>query len=136
VSTLLVACSDGRLRDTLADFERELDAETGFRILVPGGPLVLTAAAPEHDAALGWLELLVARQNVHTIYLVSHQHCLAYERLIGGFFHDERDTLARDLRAVRDLLASRFYGVTVHCFVIPWIDAGGEGDFGAAEPLD
>jgi hypothetical protein len=136
VNTLLVACVDGRLRETLRGLETRLGCEDGDRLLVPGGPLVLTDWAAEQDHILGWIEAVVRGHGVQTIYLVAHQHCLAYERKLGGFFYDEREVLERDLQVVQRKLSDRLFSVRVECFVVPWHEQLTGGGFGPAEELD
>jgi hypothetical protein len=135
VSTLLVSCVDGRLREVLAELETRLAAENGDRLLVPGGPLVLTDSSAEHDHVLGWLDAIVQGHGVQTIYLVAHQHCLAYQRKLGGFFYDEREVIERDLLAVKRKLGDRFFGARVECFVVPWDEQLPGGGFGPAEAI-
>jgi len=135
VTSLLVSCVDGRLRETLHELEARVDAENGDRLLVPGGPLVLTESSPEHDHVLGWIETIVRGHGVQTVYLVAHQHCLAYERKLGGFFYDEREVLERDLRAAQRRLGDRIYSSHVECFVVPWHEEAGGGGFGLAEAI-
>ena len=136
MTTLLVSCVDGRLRETLREFETRVGSEGGDRLLVPGGPLALTDRAAERDHVQGWIEAIVSGHGVRTIYLVSHQHCLAYERKLGGFFYDEREVIERDLRAVRSKLGDRLYSARVECFVVPWNEHLTGGGFGPAEALD
>jgi len=136
VTTLLVSCVDGRLRETLRELETRIGSEDGDRLLVPGGPLVLTDSTPEHDHVSAWIETIVRGHGIRTVYLVAHQHCLAYERKLGGFFYDEREVLERDLRAVQRKLGDRFFSTRVECFVVPWHEHLTGGGFGPAEPLD
>jgi hypothetical protein len=68
--------------------------------------------------------------------LVAHQHCLAYERRLGGFFYDEREVLERDLRAVQRRLGNRLFSTQVECFLVPWQEHFTGGGFGPAEELD
>ena len=135
VTTLLVACVDGRLRETLHELEMRIGSENGDRLLVPGGPLVLADSAPEHDYVLKWIETIVRGHGVQTVYLVAHQHCLAYERKLGGFFYDEREVLERDLLAVQRRLGDRLFGTRVECFLVPWVEQITGGDFGLAEAI-
>ena len=135
MTTLLVSCVDGRLRETLRELETRTGSENGDRLLVPGGPLVLTDSAAERDHVLTWMEAIVRGHGVQTIYLVAHQHCLAYERKLGGFFYDERDVLERDLQAVQRKLGDRFFSARVECFVAPWHEQLTGGGFGSAEAL-
>ena len=136
MTTLLVSCVDGRLRETLRELETRTGSENGDRLLVPGGPLVLTDWAAEHDHVLGWIEAVVRGHGVQTIRLVAHQHCLAYERKLGGFFYDEREVIERDLWAVQRKLGDRLFSTRVECFVVPWHEHLTGGGFGTAEALD
>lgn len=135
MATLLVSCVDGRLREALAELETRLGAEDGDRLHVPGGHLVLTDSAREQGHILEWMDAIVRGHGVDTIYLVAHEHCLAYERKMGGFFHDEREVIERDLLAVRSKLGDRFFSTRVECFVVPWREQLAGGGFGEAEVI-
>ena len=135
MTTLLVSCVDGRLRETLRELETRIGSESGDRLLVPGGPLVLTDSALEQDHILGWMEAIVRGHGVQTIYLVAHKHCLAYQRKLGGFFYDERNVIERDLLAVQRKLSDRLFGVRVECFMVPWHEQLTGGGFGQAEAI-
>jgi hypothetical protein len=126
---------DGRLREALAELEIRVGAENGDRLLVPGGPLALTDSAVEQDHVLGWVEGVVRGHGVNTVYLVAHQHCLAYQRRLGGFFHDEREIIERDLLAARRKLRDRLYNTLVECFLVPWEEQITGGGFGEAEAV-
>jgi len=136
VTTLLVSCVDGRLRETLHELEMRIGSENGDRLLIPGGPLMLTDSTPEHDYVSAWIETIVRGHGIRTVYLVAHQHCLAYERKLGGFFYDEREVIERDLRAVQRKLRDRLFGTQVECFLVPWQEHVTGGGFGPAEELD
>jgi len=127
---------DGRLRQALAELESRVGAEHGDRLLVPGGPLVLIDSASEQDHVLGWVEAIVRGHGVDMIYLVAHQHCLAYQRRLGGFFYDEREVIERDLLAVQRKLGDRLFGTLATCFVVPWHEQSKGGGFGKAEAVD
>ena len=135
MATLMIACVDGRLREALAELETRLDAETCDRLLVPGGPLVLTDSAPAQAQVLDWMETIVRGRGVTTICLVAHQQCLAYQRKLGGFFYDEREIVERDLLAVQRKLRDRFFSTRVDCFLVPWDEQVMGGDFGDAEAV-
>ena len=136
MKTLLVCCADGRLRESLGELETRLGCEDGDRLLVPGGPLVLTEWAPERDHVLNWVESIVRGHGVQAVYLVAHQHCLAYQRKLGGFFYDEREIIERDLHAVQRKLSDRLFSTRVECFVVPWQEHLAGGGFGTAEAVD
>ncbi len=136
MTTLLVSCVDGRLRETLHELEMRIGSENGDRLLIPGGPLMLAASTPEHDHVSAWIETIVRGHGIRTVYLVAHQHCLAYERRLGGFFYDEREVLERDLRAVQRRLGDRLFSTQVECFLVPWQEHSTGGGFGPAEELD
>ncbi len=128
--TLFVTCVDGRIRSTIEGLERDLGIAGGDRLQVPGGPLALVADEPQRQAMLAWIELLARFKDTGVVYLVSHQHCLAYQRKLGGFFHDEREVLERDLLAARKLLQDAVYGIRVECYLVPWLsDSPGDGDY-------
>ncbi len=135
MGSLLVSCVDGRLRQTLDELERRLGAGSDDRLLVPGGPLVLTDPASEQDHILDWIEAIVRGHSVDTIHLVAHQHCLAYQRRLGGFFYDEREVIELDLLGVQKKLRDRFFSTRVECFVVPWREQPTGGGFGPAEPI-
>jgi hypothetical protein len=136
VDSLLVGCVDGRLRWCVHDLEVSLGIGHGDRLLIPGGPLALVAPGPERDAVFAWIEMLVARKAVRKIVLVSHQHCLGYQQKLGGFFHDEREIIERDLAAARALLTDRFNAVRVECFMVPWRETRSGAGYEAAEAVD
>lgn len=134
--TLLVTCVDARIRAAIARLEDDLGISGGDRLQVPGGPLALVSDGVQRQAMIAWVELLARFKDVTVVHLVSHQHCLAYERKLGGFFHDEREVLERDLRAARGILEDAVYGVRVDCHIVPWeADAAGGGAYGAAVPV-
>jgi hypothetical protein len=133
---LLVTCVDGRIRSAIEDLEERLAIAGGDRLQVPGGPLALVVEGPQRQAMLAWIELLVRYKDVGIVYLVAHEHCLAYERKLGGFFHDEREVLERDLRAVSQLFEDAVYGVRVECHLLPWVaDDHGGGEYSPAVPI-
>jgi carbonic anhydrase len=137
MSALLIACSDGRIADELLRLQKRLHAEDADRMLVPGGPLVLTATGAERRVALDCVKSIIDVNNVRQVLLVSHQDCWAYERALGGIGFDQQEILARDLRRVRTLIENQYPGVEVYCYVIPWReDGGGKAAFGEAERVD
>jgi hypothetical protein len=135
VDSLLVGCVDGRLRMMVHDLEVSLGTAHGDRLLIPGGPLALVVPGPEREAALSWIDLLVARKALRRIVLVSHQHCLAYQQRLGGFFYDERDLIERDLAAAKKLLEGRFHGVKIDCYIVPWRETRSGAGYEEAEPV-
>jgi carbonic anhydrase len=137
MSALVIACSDGRIAAELVRLQKRLHAEDADRMLVPGGPLVLTATGAERRVALDCVKSIVDVNNVRQVLLVSHQDCWAYERALGGIGFDQQEILARDLRRVRTLIENQYPGVEVYCYVIPWReDGGGKAAFGDAERVD
>jgi hypothetical protein len=135
--TLLVTCVDARIRPAITDVEDALGIAGGDRLQVPGGPLALVAEGPQRQAMIGWIDLLARFKDVGIVHLVSHEHCLAYERRLGGFFNDERELLERDLRAARRSIEDAVYGVRVECHLVPWVaDVPGRGEYAAAMPVD
>jgi carbonic anhydrase len=136
VNALFIACSDGRVADALAALQEQEGESGADRLLVPGGPLVLTRPGNERRVALDCVRTQMDVHGIRTIYLVSHQDCAAYERALGGLGFDQRELLARDLQRVRALLENAFPDVDVRCFVIPWRENGGGAAFGAAEAVD
>lgn len=136
VDSLLVGCVDGRLRASVHDLEASLGIGHGDRLLIPGGPLTLVDAGPERDVAFGWIEMLVARKAVRRVVLVSHQHCLGYQQRLGGFFHDEREIIERDLATARKLLVDRFNAVRVECYIVPWRETRSGAGYEDAEAVD
>ena len=93
--TLLVTCVDAGIRGEVEELEERLGIVGCDRLQVPGGPLALVAEGSPRQAVLAWVELLARFKDVGAVHLLSHQHCLAYERNLGGFFHDEREVLER-----------------------------------------
>jgi len=132
MSALVIACSDGRLTEPLQRFQARHRAEAADRLLIPGGPLILTRPGMERRVALECIRTLVESCNTRTILLLSHQDCSAYERALGGFGYDQLEILQRDLRRVRTLLENELPGVEVTCWVMPWRE--GEGAAGFADP--
>jgi hypothetical protein len=132
--TLLVTCVDAGIRGEVEELEERLGIVGCDRLQVPGGPLALVAEGSPRQAVLAWVELLARFKDVGAVHLLSHQHCLAYKRNLGGFFHDEREVLERDLLAARRTLEGAVYGLRVECHLLPWV--GGEaGGYMAAEPV-
>jgi carbonic anhydrase len=136
MSVLFIACSDGRVAPAITALQEALEAPEAHRLIVPGGPLLLTRPGMERRVALGCVRELIEAHDVRTIYLVSHQECTAYERALGGLGFDQQELLERDLRRVKTLLETTFTGVDVRCFVIPWCENGGGATFGPATPVE
>jgi hypothetical protein len=128
---LLVTCVDSRIRWAIEALEDELGIAGCDRLQVPGGPLALVADESQRRAMIAWVELLGRSKDVGVVHLVSHEHCLVYQRKLGGFFADEREVLERDLRAARQVVENAVYGVRVECHVAPWVaSAYGDGEYG------
>jgi carbonic anhydrase len=136
MTALFIACSDGRLAPSLAALQGAEDALDADRFLVPGGPLVLTRPGMERRVALDCIRTALEVHAVHTVYLVSHQDCPAYDRALGGLGFDQQELLERDLRRVKTLLENTFASVEVRCFLVPWRENGDGPGFGAAEPVE
>jgi len=135
MNSLLIACSDGRVAQALADLQQRLRIEDADRMLVPGGPLALTKTGAERRVARDCVGEIVSTHDVRRIVLVSHQDCFAYERALGGLGFDQREILERDLRRVRADLEHEHLGVEVECYVIPWREDEGGAAFGRAESV-
>jgi hypothetical protein len=134
--TLFVTCVDARIVDAVTALEEALGLRGCDRLQVPGGPLALVADGPQREATTAWIELLARFKDVGVVHLVSHQHCLAYQRVLGGFFQDEREVLERDLLAARRALEDAVYGIRVECHLVPWVaDDAGNGEFAAPVPV-
>lgn len=136
MTALLISCGDSRIAPWLAALQDAVGAPDAHRLLVPGGPLVLTRAGMERRVALDCVRTQLEVEAIGTVYLVSHQDCATYERALGGLGFDQRELLARDLHRVRSLLENTFSGLEVHCYVIPWRENGGGAGFGAAELVE
>jgi len=136
MSSLFIACADGRVAPALAALQESVGEAGADRLLVPGGPLFLTRAGAERRVALDFVRTQLELHDERTIYLVSHQDCAAYERALGGLGFDQQQLLARDLRRVRSLLENTFADVDVHCYIIPWRENGEGPAFGEAEPVE
>ena len=108
MNALFIACSDGRIATALAALQASRGCADADRFLVPGGPLVLTRPGMERRVALECIRTQLEVHGVHTIYLVSHQDCAAYERALGGLGFDQQELLERDLRRVKTLLENTF----------------------------
>ena len=130
---LLIACSDGRLNDTLARFQERRRMPAADRLLVPGGPLVLVRPGMERRVCLECIRVLVDSHAPKRLVLVSHQDCAAYERALGGFGFDQREILERDLRRVRTLLENEFPQLQVSCWFIPWQERAAGAGYGEAQ---
>jgi hypothetical protein len=135
MGSLVISCSDGRLTETLQRFQARRRAEAADRLLVPGGPLVLTRPGMERRVAMEWIRTLVEAGNARRVHLLSHQDCSAYERALGGLGFDQREILERDLRRVRALLENELPGVEILCWVIPWREAEAGAVFGDPESV-
>ncbi|NLG65238.1 MAG: hypothetical protein GX537_06485 [Actinobacteria bacterium] len=136
MKALLLACSDGRLTQVLEAFLVRRHAEAAERLLVPGGPLLLTRPGMQRRVALDCLHTLVEARAPRRILLVSHQDCAAYERALGGLGFDQREILERDLRRVRTLLENEFPEIEVSCWFVPLIEDGVGASFGEPRRVD
>jgi hypothetical protein len=136
MTDLLVACSDGRLNATLARFQERRRVAGACRLLVPGGPLVLTRPGMERRVALDCIRSLVESHAPRRMMLVSHQDCASYERALGGLGFDQREILERDLRRVRTLLENEFSEVEVTCWFVPWEENAEGAGFGEPQRVD
>lgn len=132
----LIACSDGRLTDTLDRLLTDLGIDAADRLLVPGGPLVFVRPGMERRVAMGCITTMIEAGGVRKVLLVSHQDCRAYERALGGLGFDQKEILERDLRRVRALIENAFPALDVSCYFIPWRENGGGAAYGDAEPVD
>jgi hypothetical protein len=133
---LLIACSDGRIADTLTRLLASLEIDAADRLLVPGGPLVLVRPGMERRVAMECITTQIDAGGVRTVILVSHQDCRAYDHALGGLGFDQEEILARDLRRVRALIENSFPSLDVSCYLIPWRENGGGAAFGDAELVD
>jgi hypothetical protein len=133
---LIIACSDGRIADTLTRLRIGLGIEAADRLLVPGGPLVFVRPGMERRVALACVTTQIVSSGVRKVILVSHQDCRAYEHALGGLGFDQQEILVRDLRRVRALIENAFPALDVSCYLIPWRENGAGAAFGDAEPVD
>ena len=136
MNALLIGCSDGRIAAPLAALLAAEGAPDANRLIVPGGPLVLTRPGAERRVALECVREIVDVHDVRTIFLVSHQECAAYERALGGLGFDQQELLERDLLRVKTLLETTLSGVDVRCYVIPWREDGDSAAFGPATAVE
>ncbi len=136
MNALLIGCSDGGVAAALTALQDELGAPDADRLIIPGGPLPLTRPGMERRVAMECIRGLVESHDVRVIYLVSHQGCTAYERVLGGLGFDQQELLERDLRRVKTLLETTFPAVDVQSFVIPWRENGESAAYGPAMPVD
>ena len=136
MTALLIACSDGRIAPSLVALQEAKGVPDADRFLVPGGPLVFTRPGMERRVALDCVRTALEVHHVHTVYLVSHQDCPAYDRVLGGLGFDQQELLERDLRRVKALLENTFTGIEVHCFLVPWRENGDGPGFGPPEPVE
>ncbi len=136
MNALIIGCSDGRIAPAITALQAEVGEPEAHRLIVPGGPLVLTRPGMERRVALDCVRSLVDVHDVRAIYLVSHQECTAYERVLGGLGFDQQELLERDLRRVKTLLETTFTRVDVRCFVIPWRENGDGAGYGPAAAVD
>jgi len=133
VAGLVLACSDGRLHESLLALQTRLGLDHADRISVPGGPLALLRSEHERRSLLDWLTTLVPAHDIDTIVLAAHEDCLAYTRARRAGV-DERAAVARDLRAARDVVRGRLSGLTVPMYVVPYDVVAAR--FGSAERVD
>ncbi|MEE4276299.1 MAG: hypothetical protein V2J16_10590 [Thermoleophilia bacterium] len=117
---VLLACSDASLAPVLDRLQSDLGLTDVDRMLVPGGPLLLSRPGIERRVALECLTSLVEMHGARTVVLVSHQQCSSYERALGGFGFDQRELLERDLHRVRTVVQTTFPQVEVLAFFVPW----------------
>jgi len=136
MNVLFVSCSDGRVAPAITALQESVGEPEAHRLIVPGGPLVLTRPGMERRVALGFIGEVIEAHDVRTVYLVSHQECAAYERALGGFGFDQQELLERDLRRVKTLLETTYSGIDVRCYVIPWRENGGDASYGPAIPVE
>ena len=136
MTALFIACSDGRIASSIGALQAETEQPDADRFLVPGGPLVFTRAGMERRVALDCVRTQLEVHSIHTIYVISHQDCAAYQRTLGGFGFDQQELLERDLRRVKSLLENTFPGLEVKTYIIPWRENGDGPAFGEAEPVD
>lgn len=120
--SLVISCSDGALEEPLKVFVQRHRFEGADRMLVPGGPLVLTRPGMERRVAVGCVHMLIEVKDVRRVALVSHESCPPYEKALGGLGLDQREILERDLRRVRTLLENEFLGIDVSCWLIPRVE--------------
>jgi hypothetical protein len=133
MSNLIISCIDGRIREKLKDLEKHIGEEHSLWLLIPGGPLAFVDSKKDDDKMLNWIDTLILQQGVNRIILVSHQHCLAYQRKLGGFFHDEREVVSRDLAEAKKILMDKFFSIQVECYLIPWKEENPISGFSTAE---
>jgi hypothetical protein len=137
MTALLFSCADGRITAALNELQRRIDIADADRLLLPGGPLVLTRPGMERRVAMEGVKAQVEAHGIKRIVLVSHQECAAYDRALGGLGFDQQELLERDLRRVKMLLENDFPEVEVSCYVIPWRENGAGGAaFAEAEPVE
>jgi hypothetical protein len=137
MTALLFSCADGRITAALDELQRRLDIANADRLLLPGGPLVLTRPGMERRVAMEGIKAQVEAHGIKRIVLVSHQECAAYDRALGGLGFDQQELLERDLRRVKMLLENDFPEVEVSCYVIPWRENGAGGAaFADAETVE
>ena len=136
MNALLIGCSDGRIAGRFDALLAEIGYPDANRLLVPGGPLPFTRQGSERRVAVSYVREIVDVHDVRRIFLVAHQECAAYARVLGGLGFDQRELLERDLRKVKTLLETEFPGVDVRCFVIPWHEDGEGAAFGPATPVE
>ena len=80
MTALFIACADGRVAAALAALQEKEGEADADRLLVPGGPLVLTRPGMERRVALDCVRTQIDLHGIRTVYLVSHQDCAAYEQ--------------------------------------------------------
>ena len=136
MNSLIISCSEGRVAAALYALQEELGEQEADRLIVPGGPLQLTRPGMERRVAMECVRNLVESHDIRTIYLVSHQDCASYERVLGGRAFDQKELLVRDLQRVKALLENAFAAADVRCYLIPWLEQGEDAGFGVAEPVE
>ncbi len=116
--TLVLACSDGRYVQAIAEFVQERFDTVGDRLYVPGGPAaVLLGVGAWFYAVQPMLKLLCGAHGTKQIIAVGHRDCAAYRM---KFPKEDPVRLAErqltDLQKLSETLARLAPGVTVSVF--------------------
>jgi len=116
--TIVVCCSDGRYRTSIAEFLSSRVSELPDIYAVPGGPAHIDAWASSFDHARVFessLELLMASHDLRSAWLIAHEGCAFYRHRHGALASEAiRARQVTDLRRARVLLLERHPKLAVH----------------------
>lgn len=115
---LVLACSDGRYVQAIAEFIQERFDTVGDRLYVPGGPAaVMLGAGAWFYAVQPMLKLLCGAHGTKHIIAIGHGDCAAYRmKFPNEDFARLAERQLADLRKLPETLARLAPGVLVDVF--------------------